>query len=698
MTLDTNIQFLSGVGPRRAALFQKELGITTVGDLLMHYPYRYIDRSRFCAIREAHPDMGYLQIRGFFTAMSLQGEAKKRRLTAVFSDGRDEMDVVFFQGIKWIQNRIKLKTEYVLFGKVSVFNDSLNMVHPEVEVPSADPLKGAATMQALYSSTEALRNNGISQKFFSCLLAEALSKAQTSIANTLPTHLTTRCTLMPKTAALQNIHFPQNGRLLSEAQRRLKFEELFYVQLDLLKQKSLRLTILEGMQLTRIGTHFNHCYHKLPFLLTNAQKRVLKEIRHDLGSGKQMNRLLQGDVGSGKTLVALFGALIALDNNYQACIMAPTEILAQQHFASISKLTAGGPTTVGLLTGSTKRSERKKLFQSLLDGSLHLLIGTHALIEEGVQFCNLGFVVIDEQHRFGVDQRARLWNKNQTSPHILVMTATPIPRTLAMTLYGDLEVSVLDELPPGRQAIKSLHFNDSQRLRVFGFMKEQIKAGRQIYVVYPLIKESEKMDYKNLEDGYLSITRAFPAPEYFTSVVHGQQTAENKAFDMNLFIEGKTHIMVATSVIEVGVDVPNASVMVVESAERFGLLQLHQLRGRVGRGAAQSYCIFMTGYKLTKEARQRIELLCATNDGFEVAEADLRLRGPGDLEGTQQSGLAFDLKIANLAQDGQLLELARKEAISLLEQDPLLQKEENGMLRSRLQQLHKELIDYSRIG
>ncbi|MCL2726861.1 MAG: ATP-dependent DNA helicase RecG [Bacteroidales bacterium] len=698
MTLDTNIQFLSGVGPRRAALFLKESGISTIGDLLSYYPYRYIDRSRFYAIRETHPDLGFVQLRGRFTGMSLQGEARKKRLTLVFTDGKDNMEVVFFQGIKWIQDRIKLQTEYVLFGKVSVFNQTINMVHPEVEPPFADPIKGVASMQALYSSTEALRNNGISQKLLSRLQADAILQVEGGFCETLPDSLLTRLKLMSKIAALKNIHFPQNSQMLLEAQRRLKFEELFYIQLGLLKQKSLRLSSTEGQRLTRIGEHFNHCYHQLPFQLTNAQKRVLKEIRHDVGNGKQMNRLLQGDVGSGKTLVALLGALIAIDNGFQACMMAPTEILAQQHFASISKLTAGSPTSVGILTGSTKRSDRKKLFQSLSDGSLHLLIGTHALIEEGVQFRNLGFVVIDEQHRFGVDQRARLWSKNQTPPHILVMTATPIPRTLAMTLYGDLDVSVIDELPPGRQAIKSLHFNDSQRLRVFGFMNEQIKKGRQVYVVYPLIKESEKMDYKNLEDGYLSITRAFPSPEFFTSVVHGQQKSENKAFDMKLFIDGKTHIMVATSVIEVGVDVPNASVMVIESAERFGLSQLHQLRGRVGRGAAQSYCIFMTGHKMTKEARQRIELLCSSNDGFEIAEADLRLRGPGDLEGTQQSGLAFDLKIANLAQDGQLLELARKEVVSILDRDPLLQNNQHSLLKHRLQQLQKDAVDYSRIS
>jgi len=698
ITLDTNIQFLSGVGPRRAQLFQKELGIVTIGDLLSFYPFRYIDRSRFCAIRELHPDLGYVQLRGRFTFMSVQGLEKKRRLIAMFTDGMNELEVVFFQGIKWIQKRICIGEEYILFGKVSLFNQSINMVHPEVEPLSADPIRGAVTMQALYHSTEALRNNGVSQKLFSRLQADALAKTEAILSETLPAYLTQRMKLISKIDALKNIHFPEHNRMVAEAQRRLKFEELFYIQLGLLKQRSLRLTTLQGSRLVRIGDHFNHCFIKLPFELTNAQKRVIKEIRRDVGSGKQMNRLLQGDVGSGKTLVALLSALIAIDNGFQACIMAPTEILAQQHFASVVKMVAGGPTTVGLLTGSTKLGDRKELAKNLINGSLHLLIGTHALIEEQVQFSRLGFVVIDEQHRFGVNQRARLWAKNSMPPHVLVMTATPIPRTLAMTLYGDLDVSVIDELPPGRQPVKSLHFFDNQRMRVFGFIKEQIKAGRQVYVVYPLIKESEKMDYENVEDGYKVISHAFPAPAYLTSVVHGQQKAQEKTDSMKLFIEGKTHIMVATSVIEVGVDVPNASVMVIESAERFGLSQLHQLRGRVGRGVAQSYCIFMTGHKLTKEARQRIDLLCATSDGFEVAEADLRLRGPGDLEGTQQSGLAFDLKIADLAKDGQLLEQARMEAQQIITQDPMLRLPEHALLIAELQRLQKNLVDYSRIS
>ncbi|MDR2585372.1 MAG: ATP-dependent DNA helicase RecG [Prevotellaceae bacterium] len=697
-SLDTNIQFINGVGPRRAALLKKEIGIETLGDLITFYPFRYIDRSRFWAIREVHPDMGYVQLRGRFTSMSIVGEANKRRLVMIFTDGIGEMEVVFFKGISWIQKRIVMGNEYTLFGKVSVFHESINMVHPEVEPPSTDPIRGTATLQALYPSTEALRNNGISQKFFSRIQADVWVKMADRLEETLPAPLRQSQKLVSKTIALKNIHFPESNVMLAEAQRRLKFEELFYIQLDLLKQKSIRHIQIKGARLLRIGAHFHHCFALLPFELTNAQKRVIKEIRNDVGSGKQMNRLLQGDVGSGKTLVALLSALIAIDNGLQACIMVPTEILAQQHFASISKMTAGGPTVIGLLTGSTKASERKMLAQKLLDGSMHLLIGTHALIEEQVQFSRLGFVVIDEQHRFGVDQRARLWAKNPTPPHILVMTATPIPRTLAMTLYGDLDVSVIDQLPPGRQPIKSLHFHDSRRTHVYGFMKEQIEKGHQIYVVYPLIKESEKIDFQNLEQGYQTILQAFPKPAYQTSVVHGQQKAPEKASYMELFAQGKTDIMVATSVIEVGVDVPNASVMVIESAERFGLSQLHQLRGRVGRGPAQSYCILLTGNKLTKEARQRMELMCATNDGFEIAEADLRLRGPGDMEGTQQSGLAIDLKIANIAKDGQLLELARRIAQQIIDIDPQFQLPENKILIPKLQRLRKNVVDYSRIS
>ena len=697
-TVDTNIQFLSGMGPRRSALFKKELGIENIGDLLSHYPFRYIDRSRFYAIQETHPGLGYVQIRGHFTSMILQGEGKKSRLSAIFTDGIDRIDIVFFQGIRWIQKSIRLNTEYILFGKVSLFNQSLNMVHPEIEPVEGNTPSGYASMQALYGTTQALKNNGINQKIFSRLISEALSKVSDGLLDSLPLYLLERLHLPSKSEALKNIHFPLNNRTLLQAQNRLKFEELFYIQLGLLKQKSLRLTSLQGSTLVKIGPHFYNVYNNLPFSLTNAQKRVLKEIRNDVVSGKQMNRLLQGDVGSGKTLVALFSVMYAIDNGFQACMMAPTEILARQHYASIKKIIANGPTTIGLITGSTKSKDRKELVKKLKEGSLHLLIGTHALIEDTVQFDNLGFVVIDEQHRFGVAQRSRLWEKNKLQPHILVMTATPIPRTLSMTLYGDLDVSVIDELPPGRQPIKSLHFTDSQRLRVYSFMKKQIKAGHQVYVVFPLIKESEKMDYKNLEEGRQTIIQSFPAPDYLISVVHGQQKNTDKELFMNSFIKGKTNIMVATSVIEVGVDVPNASVMVIESAERFGLSQLHQLRGRVGRGAAQSYCIFLTGNKLTKEAQQRIELLCATNNGFEVAEADLRLRGPGDLEGTQQSGLAFDLKIANLAQDGQILELARKEALQILELDPHLEQPKNSVFIQELKHIHKNIIDYSRIS
>jgi ATP-dependent DNA helicase RecG len=526
-------------------------------------------------------------------------------------------------------------------------------------------------------------------------LAEMLAG---KIKETLPSWLMNEHRLLPLQEALLNVHFPQSVALLEQARNRLKFEELFYIQLSLLKQRSVRLQASQGFVFSAVGDNFHRCYEKLPFPLTAAQKRVIKEIRKDMGSGKQMNRLLQGDVGSGKTLAALLCALIANDNGYQAAIMAPTEILAQQHYDSISQFLEGTGIQVGLLTGSTKKKDRKILAEGLLNGSLHLLVGTHALIEDTVQFNNLGFVVIDEQHRFGVEQRARLWSKSAFQPHVLVMTATPIPRTLAMTLYGDLDISVIDELPPGRQAVKTLHFNDSKRLRVFSFMKEQIKAGRQIYVVYPLIKESEKMDYKNLDEGYESITRAFPPPEYVTAIVHGKMTAENKAIGMRQFVSGKAHIMVATSVIEVGVNVPNASVMVIESAERFGLSQLHQLRGRVGRGAEQSYCILMTDYKLSKEARKRMELMCATNNGFEIAEADLQLRGPGDMEGTQQSGMPISLHIADLSRDGQWLEVARNVALAVLDADPELSSEKNALLCMQLRKLKASTADYSVIS
>ena len=616
-------------------------------------------------------------------------------------DSTGSIDLVFFKGIKWIKEKIAVGSEYIAFGKPSEFNGTLNMVHPELNLPSADLIFGGSAMMGVYSSTEKLKNNNIGNKVFAKLEHTLIEKYLPAIEETLPKYILERKGLCPLQCALKNIHFPENGNALLRAQTRLKYEELFYLQLSLLKQKAIRMRQDNGIVMRRVGEAFNKCYSALPFPLTGAQKRVIKEIHSDMKSGKQMNRLLQGDVGSGKTLVALMSALIAIDNGYQACLMAPTEVLAQQHFKGLSKLLAPSGVSIGLLTGSTKTKERRELLAQLSCGDLKILVGTHALIEDTVEFQNLGIAIIDEQHRFGVEQRSKLWKKSEIAPHILVMTATPIPRTLAMTLYGDLDVSVIDELPPGRKPVQTLHAMETQRSRIYAFMREQIKAGRQVFIVYPLIKESEKMDYKNLQEGYEAIIEEFKAPEYITAVVHGKQKNEDKQHDMELFASGRAHILVATSVIEVGVDVPNASVMIIESAERFGLSQLHQLRGRVGRGSEKSYCILMTGYKLSKESRQRVELMCQTNDGFELAEADLRMRGPGDIEGTSQSGLAMDLHIANLGRDSQILEDARRFAQSILDNDPLLEKPENRLLRTQLQILRtegKEAKDYSQIS
>jgi ATP-dependent DNA helicase RecG len=698
--LDQDIKYLPGVGTRRAELLFKELGISTFGDLLYTFPFRYIDRTKFYAVKEVSADLPYIQLRGKITRMELIGGAQSRqkRFVAYFSDGTGTLELVFFHGIKWMQERLKMGVEYIVFGKPGDFRGKINIIHPEVDEASNEKSGIQSSMQGVYRSTEILRDNGLGPRAFLKLQMNLAAAIAGKITETLPGYLLNEHRLMPLPEALYHIHFPQSAELLAQARHRLKFEELFYIQLGLLKQRLVRIDATPGFVFAKVGDYFNACYDQLPFPLTGAQKRVIREIRKDMGGGKQMNRLLQGDVGSGKTLVALLCALIANDNGYQAAIMAPTEILAQQHLESIAKFVEGTNIRVGLLTGSTKKKERQALAAQLLDGSLHLLVGTHALIEDTVQFKNLGFVVIDEQHRFGVEQRARLWRKSEQPPHVLVMTATPIPRTLAMTLYGDLDVSVIDELPPGRQPVKTLHFHENKRLRVFGFMREQIEAGRQIYVVYPLIKESEKMDYQNLEDGYEHITRTFPPPEYVTTIVHGKMTADNKAAGMQLFVQGKAHIMVATSVIEVGVNVPNATVMVIESAERFGLSQLHQLRGRVGRGAEQSYCILMTGYKLSVESRKRMALMTSTNNGFEVAEADLKLRGPGDMEGTQQSGVPINLKISDLAHDGQLLEQVRNIAFAILERDPALSSEKNALLCSRLRQIKSSTANYHEIS
>ena len=698
--LDSDIKYLPGVGPKRAELLNKELGISTFRDLLYTFPFRYIDRSRFYSVREIDASAAWIQLRGRITRIEKAGQGRSVRLIARFTDGTGTIDLVFFKGLKWLEEKLQVGPEYIVFGKPSVFGHSWNLVHPEVDLATEERLSQTGVMTGVYSSTEKLHNAGITNKFFEKLLATLLERVLGTLEETLPAYILQQKRLVPLAFALQNIHFPASLQDLGRAQRRLKFEELFYLQLSLLRQKSIRMRADSGVVFRRIGPYFNQTYESLPFPLTGAQKRVLKEIRADVASGKQMNRLLQGDVGSGKTLVAVLAAMMALDNGYQACVMAPTEVLANQHYHSMQKFLAPSGATVALLTGTTKTKERERIHAGLLDGSIQIIVGTHALIEDTVQFKALALAVIDEQHRFGVEQRARLWSKSAIAPHVLVMTATPIPRTLAMTLYGDLDVSVLDELPPGRKPVETVHWTENRRGDLYNFMRQQIALGRQIFVVYPLIKESEKMDYKNLEEGYLHITEAFPAPKYVTAVVHGQQKADNKAFDMDLFVRGKAHILVATSVIEVGVDVPNASVMVIESAERFGLSQLHQLRGRVGRGAEKSYCILMTGYKLSSESRQRIELMCATSDGFELAEADLRMRGPGDFEGTRQSGLAFDLHIADLAKDAPALAEARELGEQILADDPQLEQPRNRLLDHQLRTLRLDAAfkDYSNIS
>jgi len=697
--LNSDIKFLTGVGPKRAELLLKELNIKTFRDLLYYFPFRYVDRTKIYSVSELEPTMSYIQLRGKIIKFTEAGDkGPSKRLIATFRDTTGVVDLVFFQGIKWYKEKLKLHTEYIVFGRPSVFNQTLNMVHPEVELATEESPVYLGNMMGVYSGTEKLRNSGLGNKQIAKLISSLLKLTLGQIEESLPADLLSRKKLMPLALALQNIHFPKDLKSLAAAQFRLKFEELFYLQLSLLKQKRTRKSNSVGLVMNRVGEYFNKGFSNLPFELTDAQKKVIKEIRADMISGRQMNRLLQGDVGSGKTMVAILTALITADNGYQSCIMAPTEVLAGQHYKGVFKIINGTEIKVALLTGSTKAKERREILAGVADGSIHILFGTHALIEDKVQFNNLGFAVIDEQHRFGVEQRSRLWSKAEQIPHILVMSATPIPRTLAMTLYGDLDVSIIDKLPPGRKPVQTIHSTETQRSKIYSFMKEQIREGRQIFIVFPLIKESEKMDYKNLQDGYMSLIEIFPAPEYVIAIVHGQQKNEDKAHDMDLFVRGKANILVSTSVIEVGVDVPNASVMMIESAERFGLSQLHQLRGRVGRGSEKSYCILMTGYKLTKESKQRIDLMCSTQNGFELAEADLRMRGPGDLEGTQQSGLAFDLHISDLSKDGQILEDARRTADHILEDDPLLQKESNKLMKSVLSSLRKEITDYSGVS
>ncbi len=696
--LESNIKFLQGVGPKRAELLSKELNINTFKDLLHFFPFRYVDRSKIYSISEIESTMSYIQIRGSIAKMTEVGEGlKKRRLIITLKDSSGTVDLVFFKGIKWIKEKLNYKSEYIIFGKPTIFNQTINFVHPEIEDSNSQSVNSQENMIGVYPSTEKLRNSGISNKIITQIVYNLIQKLYNNLNETLPAYIVSNKKLLSYRDSIKNIHFPKDQNYLSKAQFRLKYEELLLLQLSILKQKKDHEIIYNGITFPKISDHFYSCFNNIPFELTEAQKRVIREIRSNMTSGKQMNRLLQGDVGSGKTMVAILSCLIAADNGYQSCIMAPTEVLAKQHYSNSQKMLGDSITKTALLTGSTKKKERKEILDNLIKGDIDILIGTHALIEEIVQFKNLGIAVIDEQHRFGVTQRSKLWDKNETPPHILVMTATPIPRTLAMTLYGHLDVSIIDQLPPGRKPVKTIHAKEHQRNRINSFLKEQIDKGRQVFIVYPLIKESEKMDYKNLQEGYMNIIEEFPAPKYVTAVVHGQQKQEDKEYDMDLFVKGKANILVSTTVIEVGVDVPNASVMVIESAERFGLSQLHQLRGRVGRGAEESFCILMTSHKLSKESHQRIDLMCSTNDGFELAEADLRMRGPGDIDGTQQSGLPIDLKIASLSKDGPILEECRSTAKEILIDDPLLKDPKNSIFKICLEN-RQQLRDYSKIS
>ena len=680
--LKTPIEYLKGIGSQRAEILKKDLEIFCYADLLEHYPFRYIDRTRFYKIRELDPDLPAIQILGRIVSKEIIGDKHVKRLVARFKDDTGSMELVWFQSIRWIDKIIQPGAVFIVFGKPTLFNGHFSISHPELEVYQPNVVsQGNLTLQPVYSSTEKLRQFNLDSKGIQRAQAALIDQTIRQVEETLPEYVMQKHELISRQKALYAIHFPEHVEALREAQKRLKFEELFFIQLKLLRTKVLRSQKFKGSIFNNVGDNFNTFYsEKLPFELTVAQKRVIKEIRQDTQRGVQMNRLLQGDVGSGKTVVALMIMLLAIDNGFQACIMAPTEILAQQHYFSIKSLLGDGFLSVEILTGSTPKKARRGLHERLESGQLNILVGTHALIEDAVQFQNLGLVVIDEQHRFGVEQRARLWRKNVIPPHVLVMTATPIPRTLAMTLYGDLDISVIDELPAGRKPIKTVHLYHSQRLRMFGFMREEIAKGRQVYIVYPLIKESEKLDLLYLEAGIEAISIEFPLPEYRISIVHGKLAAKDKAAEMQRFVKGETQIMVATTVIEVGVNVPNASVMIIENAERFGISQLHQLRGRVGRGAEQSFCILMSGMKLSSDAKIRLDTMVRTNDGFEIAEIDLQLRGPGNIEGTQQSGV-LDLKLADLAIDQQLLAEARKTVIHILDNDPELMNEENRILR-----------------
>jgi len=681
---EQDIKFIPGVGPKRAELLYKELKLKTFKDLIYYFPFKYIDRTKFYSISELHADMPYVQVKGKIRSLETIGSGAKARLSANFYDNTGSIELVWFRGVKWQKENLKINTGYIVFGKPSSFGGKISVIHPDMEIEAERQLKSSGLFQGYYNTTENMKKNYLNSKSINKIQLALIQLAQGKIKESLPVYLIKRLKLISLEKSLISIHKPENTRDLKNATFRVKFEELFLIQLKILALKHKREEKYKGFRFEKVGYNFNKFYHNfLPFELTNAQKKVIKEIRKDVKRNIQMNRLVQGDVGSGKTLVALMIMFLAMDNGYQSCLMAPTEILAQQHFQSISNFLQGMNIRIGLLTGSTKARERKDLHADLKSGKIQILIGTHALIEDTVDFKNLGLVVIDEQHRFGVAQRAKLWKKNDLiPPHVLVMTATPIPRTLAMTVYGDLDVSVIDELPPGRKPIQTMHFYENRRKQVNNFLRQQIEKDTQVYIVYPLISESEKMDLKNLEEGYRQITETFP--DVKVSMVHGRMKPNMKESAMQSFKKGETQIMVATTVIEVGVDVPNASVMVIESAERFGLSQLHQLRGRVGRGAKQSYCILMSSYKISSESRLRLQTMVRTNDGFEIAEVDMKLRGPGDIEGTQQSGIGFDLKLANLGKDGEILQLARNVATDILDNDPFLEKEENKTLLQNL--------------
>ncbi len=695
--LDTDISYVVGVGTNRANTLISELGIRTVGDILTHYPYKYIDRSRFYTVRECNENMAYVQFKGKIIEFDKKGEGRKQRLTAIFTDGTAQIELVWFKGVRFVEEKLRVNTEYIVFGKPSRFGSKLNIAHPEVEYLSEYNIERNSGLQAHYNTSEKMKTRSLNSTMFRKVIYNIISDKSFNISETLPADIVKKFALLSRDEAIRQIHKPQNMDMLNRAKSRLKFEELFYIQLSIMRTTKLREIKYSGYIFERVGAYFNRFYSEcIPFELTGAQKRVIKEIRADMNTGKQMNRLLQGDVGSGKTMVALMISLIALDNGFQSCIMAPTEILATQHYSSISDQLYSLGVEVRLLTGSTTKKKRQEILYGLQSGEVQIIIGTHALIEDTVQFKNLGLVVIDEQHRFGVAQRAKLWNKNIQPPHILVMTATPIPRTLAMTIYGDLEVSVIDELPPGRKPIATYHYFDNRRASLVHFLQKQIDLGRQIYIVYPLINESEKLDLKNVEEGYMNMHQLFPNCKI--AMVHGKMKPADKDAAMQRFINGEAQIMVATTVIEVGVNVPNASVMVIESAERFGLSQLHQLRGRVGRGADQSYCILMSKFELANDTRKRLQIMCDSTDGFVIAEADLNLRGPGDIDGLQQSGLPFDLKIANLATDGKILQAARFVARDIIDIDPEMQDEKNKILLIQLDKLQKSKINWGVIS